>query len=212
MLIWRMLLRGLIPFSLLIISAPLGAEPLPPQRPADFVIPEPFAPDAYAPSLPLPPGVLPMRVEVRDGQRWECRAAASDRAPCSLVPGLFAAWRAESSSTTHALSIEVIALAPRPKTVRSDTEWAKQLWIETHGASQWRQAQLRTFTGPAGRIAESQVQWGGREVDPAWALTRFEERRGFVLYLRMVVAGVPSAAERAALRRSFVEGPLGSRP
>ena len=55
------------------------------------------------------------------------------------------------------------------------------------------------------RIAEAQVQWGGREQDPIWTLNRYVERDGYLLHLIVRVPGVPNAALIAALRRSFID-------
>lgn len=196
------------------LYAPAGSEATPAAaRPAPVRMQiAPLDSAVYAPTMPLPDGVHPVHLEDKDGQRFECKTTTFDPATCSTVEGdLFAKWGREGEARTGMfLRAEVRALPPIQ--APSDSEWAKQAWIKTHGASQWREARLRSWRKASGRVAESEVQWGQREQDPAWGLSRYEERDGFVLFVYLFVAGRPPPAVRAELRRSFIDGPLGLPP
>jgi hypothetical protein len=79
-------------------------------------------------------------------------------------------------------------------------------WFQQRGGT------LRVWRSARGRIAQSEVQYGGRETDPAWKLARHEERDGWTLYIAIRYDGVPDEATRALLRAEFVDGPLGATP
>lgn len=71
---------------------------------------------------------------------------------------------------------------------------------------------VRVYREAGKRVAEGQMQWGGREQDPMWTLTRYVERDGYVLHVVLRVPGVPNAALIAALRRSFIDPPPAATP
>jgi hypothetical protein len=123
---------------------------------------------------------------------------------------LLARWEGRIGERGLWVRVDVSRLDPVE--AATDRAWSRRLWAETHGSSQVREARLRFWRDGEARRAESAVQWGGGEVDPAWSLVRFQEQPDGVLYLRLVVGGVPSAADRARLRAAFVDGPLGAPP
>ncbi len=166
----------------------------------------------YAPAAPLPVGMQPTDLIDHEGQRWVCKTASFDRASCSSAAvGLFARFtRARRDDTGGSVTVEARVL-PRLQVV-GDAAWAQAAWVATHGASQERQAALRSWRKGTFRVAESDVQWGAREETPAWGLSRYEEREGFILYVFLRVDGHPSEAVRAELRRAFVDAPLGAAP
>lgn len=204
--------RALVPsvwFLSFIFSNGLRAEPPKPAPPPPTI--QIFDAATYSPTLPLPAGFVPANLLDHEGQRWVCKTATFDRGSCSQgAPGLFAAWSRERSLETRgAVRVEVRVLSPRP--ARLDREWAQAAWVATHGDSQLAEADLRVWSQKAGRVAESDVQWGQREETPAWGVSRYEERAGFVLYVHVQVDGRPKPAVRAELRQAFIDGPLGVR-
>jgi len=171
-----------------------------------------FDASLYAPGTPLPVGVQRADLLDREGQRWVCKTASFDRTTCSsAAAGLFARWtRPRRDDTGGSLTVEVRVLPSLG--VAGDAAWAQAAWVATHGASQQGQAALRAWRKGTLRVAESDVQWGAREETPAWGLSRYEERQGFILYVFLRVDGHPSPAVRAELRRAFVDVPLGAAP
>ncbi len=171
------------------------AEPPPIAAP----LPAPFDRKVYEAQEPLPDGVVAESVLEHEGLRYRCPQPTFDRARCVARTGLVAAWSGQVGARQQHVDVEVSVLAPVPAT--RDEAWVRALWRGGDARS------VHVFRQAGKRIAESQVQWGGREQDPMWMLKRYVEREGYVLHLVIRVPGVPNAALIAALRRSFIDVP-----
>ena len=173
----------------------------------------PFDPSAYVPPTPLPAGMQPMTIEERAGKRWRCVGTRD----CMPAPETFAGWFGTTGPSQYSVRVEVQALAPA--TARTDRAWAHKVRLATndvldhhHVSFHHARGTLRIWRGARGRIAQSEVQYGGRESEPAWRLARHEERDGWTLHLQIQYAGVADELTRAALRAAFADGPLGAAP
>ena len=180
-----------------------------------FVAPviAPFDPSFYTPPSPLPAGLQPARFEDYRGKRVMCMSGPE----CSPATETFAGWYGKIGPSQRRVRVELSALAPA--TAISDGAWARKVRLMTydllrrpHRWFQHRGGTLRVWRSARGRIAQSEVQYGGRETDPAWKLARHEERDGWTLYIAIRYDGVPDEATRALLRAAFVDGPLGAPP
>lgn len=185
--------------ALLLMMAAIRSAAWAEPPPVAFAVPAPFDARVYAPLAPLPAELAPQSVLEQDGVRYLCPQPTFDRTRCVSRPGLLAAWSGSLGRLQRHVEVEVSAASPVP--AATDQAWIRALW----GRADSRDAHV--FRQAGKRIAEAQVQWGGREQDPIWTLTRYVERDGYVLRIGIRVYGVPDATQVALLRRSFVDGP-----
>lgn len=196
-LLWR-LLPAL--FVAMIWTPRAAAEPAPiaPKLPA------PSDTGVYAAVEPLPAGLVAESVIDHGGLRYRCPQPTFEQARCMQRPGLVAAWSGQVGSRQQHVDVEVSVLASVSAT--GDDAWVRAL---SRGSDA---RHVRVYREAGKRIAEGQMQWGGREQDPIWTLTRYVERDGYVLQVVIRVPGVPNAVLIAALRRSFIDAPAAAKP
>lgn len=188
--------RRLWVLLLVMLAQPAAwAEPPPIAAP----LPAPFDRKVYAAQEPLPDGVVAESVLEHEGLRYRCPQPTFDRTRCVARTGLLAAWSGQVGARQQHVAVEASVVAP--VSAARDEAWVRALWRGEDARS------VHVFRQAGKRIAESQVQWGGREQDPMWMLSRYVEREGYILHLVIRVPGVPSPALIAALRRSFIDVP-----
>jgi hypothetical protein len=174
----------------------------------------PFDPSFYTPPSPLPAGLEPIRFEEYKGKRTLCASGPQ----CWAAPEVFAGWYGKIGPSQSYVRVEVHALPPAA--ARSDGAWARKVRLMTqdlllrpHHWFQHRGGTLRVWRTARGRIAQSEIRYGGPETDRHWKLARHEERDGWTLYIMIRYNdSVPDEATRALLRTAFVDGPLGAAP
>lgn len=185
-------------FFLLMMAVRVSVAWADPPPVARFVPPALTA-GVFALQTPLPDGLAAQFVIEQDGVQYRCPQPTFDRSSCVPRPGLLAAWSGRMGSVPRHVEVELRAVVP--VAAATDDAWIRALWgrADSRGARVYREAGMR--------IAEAQIQWGGREQDPVWTLTRYVERDGYVLHLSIQVTGAPDALQIALLRRCFVDGP-----
>jgi hypothetical protein len=137
----------------------------------------------------------------------------------TMTEGFLAGWsRGQKFHRGHLYEVTTVMVpieaAPSEGSLES---WARALWLRAHGSlSEYRAAvragNLRKWTTGVDRAVEWIEYSSGTEVDPAWGIDRYQPRGGYLLHIGLTVYGVPSNAERAELRRAFIDGPLGGPP
>lgn len=177
-----------------------SAEPAPMALP----LPAPFDTKVYAAVEPLPVGIVAESVIDHEGFRYRCPQPTFDRTRCVQRPGLVAAWSGQVGARQQHVEVEVSVVAPAA--AARDEAWVSALWRGSDSRH------VRVYREAGKRIAEGQMQWGGREQDPMWTLSRYVERDGYVLHVVLRVPGVPNAALIASLRRSFIDAAPAAQP